>query len=387
MKFLHTADWHLGRYLHGRSLLEDQAHVLEQFIELARAEAVNAVVIAGDVYDRSIPPAEAVALLDEVLSRLVVDCAIPVILIAGNHDSPDRIGFGGRISEGQGLFLRGPLDRLEPVVLADAHGEVAFHPVPYAEPLYARALPGGEAVTDHQSALSHVVGGLREAFVAGRRQVLVGHAFVTGGSESESERPLSVGGSGMVAADTFDGFDFVALGHLHRPQAVGSERIQYSGSLLKYSFNEVDHAKSVSVVEINGKDAPAVRRVPLTPRRDVRIIRGTLQELLTSPDPALSRDDYLRADLTDTNPLLDPMARLREVYPNMLELQFVQAASGSGGARASGDHRQRQPADLFQAFYREVMQEELGDAELAAFKTSLGALGPDDARSETGVAA
>lgn len=387
MKFLHTADWHLGRYLHGRSLLEDQAHVLEQFIELARTEAVDAVVIAGDVYDRSIPPAEAVALLDAVLSRLVVDCGIPVILIAGNHDSAERIGFGGRISEGQGLYLRGTLNRLEPVVLADAHGEVAFYPLPYVEPLYARALPGGEAVTDHQSALNHIVSGLRETFVPGRRHVLVGHAFVTGGSESESERPLSVGGSGMVAADTFAGFDFVALGHLHRPQAVGYECIHYSGSLLKYSFNEVDHAKSVSVVELNGEEAPAVRRVALTPLRDVRILRSTLQGLLTAPDPTLSREDYLRADLTDNSPLLDPMARLREVYPNMLELQFVQATIEGGGARAAGDHRQRQPADLFQAFYRDVMQEELGKAELDAFKASLGALETDEAMPTVGVAA
>lgn len=387
MKFLHTADWHLGRYLHGRSLLEDQAHVLDQFVELARDEAVDAVVIAGDVYDRSIPPAEAVALLDEILSRLVVDCAIPVILVAGNHDSAERIGFGGRISEGQGLFLRGPLDRLEPVVLAGHHGEVAFYPVPYVDPLYARALPGGEAVTDHQSALSHLVGSLRKTFVPGRRHVLVGHAFVTGGSESESERPLSVGGSGMVAADTFEGFDFVALGHLHRPQAVGSERIHYSGSLLKYSFNEVDHAKSVSVVELNGEYGPSVRRVALMPLRDVRIVCGTLQELLACPDPGFSREDYLRADLTDTSPLLDPMARLREVYPNMLELQFVQTVSEGGGARAAGDHRQRQPADLFQAFYRDVMQEELGEAELDAFRASLGSMVTDEGMPAAGVAA
>jgi DNA repair protein SbcD/Mre11 len=216
VRFLHTADWHLGRYLHGTSLLDDQAHVLETFVELARSEHVDAVVIAGDVYDRAVPPADAVSLLDDVLSRLVVGAGIPVIVIAGNHDSAERIGFGGRIFERQRLLLRGALDKLDPVVLTDKHGEVAFHPLPYAEPTFVRALPGAEAVTDHQSAMSRMVGLLRAQRKAGQRNVLVGHAFVAGGSESESERPLSVGGSGMVAVDTFDGFDFVALGHLHR---------------------------------------------------------------------------------------------------------------------------------------------------------------------------
>ncbi|MCX7160470.1 MAG: exonuclease SbcCD subunit D [Proteobacteria bacterium] len=230
MKILHSADWHLGRYLHGASLLEDQRLILEQFVDLARSEQVDVVVIAGDIYDRAIPPSEAVALLDSVLTRLVVDAGIPTIVIAGNHDSAERIGFGGRIFAQRGLTLRGTLNNLSPVVLSDAHGEVAFHPLPYVEPLFARHLPGGEDVTDHQSAMTHLMSLLKAQRVPGQRNVLVGHAFVTGGSESDSERPLSVGGSGRVGADSFDGFDFVALGHLHRPQSIGSDRIQYSGS-------------------------------------------------------------------------------------------------------------------------------------------------------------
>ena len=161
MKILHTGDWHLGRYLHGVSLLEDQAHVLAQLVELARSEKVDAVIIAGDVYDRSVPPADAVAVLDDVLSRLVVGAGIPVILIAGNHDSPERIGFGGRIFGKQGLSLRGTLEDLSPVVLTDTHGTLAIHPVPYVEPVFARALPGGKEVSDQQSAMTHVMSILR----------------------------------------------------------------------------------------------------------------------------------------------------------------------------------------------------------------------------------
>ena len=378
MKILHTADWHLGRYLHGVSLLDDQKHVLNQLVDLACSEEVDVVIIAGDIYDRSVPPADAVRLLDDVLARLVLEAEIPVILIAGNHDSAERIGFGGRIFEKQGLILRGTLIDLSPVVLSDEHGEVAFHLLPYVEPIFARALPGGEDVKDHQSATTHAVSMLRAQQSPGQRNVLIGHAFVAGGGESESERPLSVGGSGMVTADTFDGFDFVALGHLHRPQTVGSDRIHYSGSLLKYSFNETDHFKSVSLVEIGADGVPEIRAVTLSPRHDLRIITGTLNDLLNQPSQKHSRDDYLCAQLTDTNPVLEPMVRLREVYPNMMELQYARLAVGNAGAREGGDHRRRQPSDLFKAFYRDMIGEDIGEPELGVFNETAAAVAGND---------
>ncbi len=370
MKFLHTGDWHLGRHLHGVSLIADQAHVLDQFVNLARSEAVDAVIIAGDVYDRSVPPAEAVSLLDDVLSRLVVDAGIPVIVIAGNHDSPERIGFGGRIFSQQRLTLRGSLHDLSPVHLTDAHGTVAVHPLPYVEPTFARALAGGEAVFDQQSAMAHTLAIVRAQRQPGHRNVLVGHAFVAGGTPSESERPLSVGGSGAVTLDLFAGFDYVALGHLHRPQTVGSNRVHYPGSLLKYSFNEVDHSKGVTLVEIGADGVPLLRSIALQPRRDVRIIKGSLDDLLRWPAPALSRDDYLCAHLTDPGPVLEPMARLRAVYPNMMELRFDRSGNGDPAARAGGDHRQRSPADLFRAFYRDVVGDDIGDAAIDVFNQS-----------------
>lgn len=379
-RILHSGDWHLGRQLHGHSLLDDQDYLLRRFVQLAREEQVDAVVIAGDVYDRSVPPADAVALLDEVLANLVAEARIPVVVIAGNHDGAERIGFGGRILAGGGLHLRGTLRDLSPITIDGAHGPLAIHALPYVEPLFARELPGGEAVSDHQAATAHAVDLLRARRVVGRRNLLVGHAFVTGGGESESERPLSVGGSGHVSADTFEGFDYVALGHLHRPQDI-SPRIRYAGSLLKYSFNEADHRKGVSLVDIAADGVPTVRHVPLTPRRDLRIVTGTLADLLERPDPSLARSDYLSARLTDLDPVLDPMARLRAVYPNMMELQFARPRFGDAAAHAGGDHRRRDPLDLFQAFYRDMTQQDLDDPGRAAFQDGLRVLVDEEARA------
>ncbi len=375
MRFLHTADWHLGRSFHQASLVEDQAHVLNQLVELAIRERLDAVVIAGDVYDRAVPPADAVVLLDDVLARLVLGAGIRVVLIAGNHDRPDRVGFGGRVAEKQGLAMRGTLTHLAPVVFDDAFGQVALHPLPYVEPAFARRLPGVQEASDHQSAVSSVMSLLRSQWVPGQRNVLVGHAFVAGGSESESERPLSVGGSGAVSAATFDGYDFVALGHLHRPQSVGRESIQYSGSLLKYSFNEVDHTKSVSLVEVGQNGATSVQRVSLSPRHDVRIVKGTMAELLATPRGDNSSRDYVRAVLMDRDPVLDPLGRLREVFPNVLELQFGRDSDAGGGTpKSAQDHRERSPDDLFKAFHRDMLGEEIDEAALHVFHAAAQAV-------------
>jgi len=307
-----------------------------------------------------------------------------VVLVAGNHDSPDRIAFGGRVAQRQGLVLRGTLEHLDPVIFEDAHGPVAVHPVPYLEPAFVRdavSLEEARAVQDHPSATQAILARLQADRSRYRRNVLVGHAFVSGGTESESERPLTVGGSGAVPHTCFDGFDYVALGHLHRPQSVGRSAVQYSGSLLKYSFNEVDHAKSVSVVDLDATGAVQIERVALAARRDVRIVTGPLAALLQSPQPGVSREDYLRVVLTDPDPVLDPIGRLREVYPNLMELQFArlagagaqaggpEEASPAGGPPGAGrrDHRQRTPEDLFRAFYREMLGEDLDEAALEVF--------------------
>ncbi|MFU2487203.1 exonuclease SbcCD subunit D [Thauera sp. WH-1] len=374
MRFLHSADWHLGRVYHGVSLLDDQAHVLQQFVRIAADTRPDAILLAGDIYDRSVPPAEAVRLLDLVLSELVLELKIPVVMIAGNHDGPDRLAFGAGLLQRAGLTVRGPVEPdAPPLVLRDAHGEVEIHALPYAEPALVRSVCGDDAIADHHAALAAQTTAVRAARVAGRRTVVVAHAFVLGGTESESERPLSVGGSGAVGAEVFDGFDYVALGHLHRPQAVGgtgteawrSARIQYSGSLLKYSFAEADHAKSVNLVELDAAGGCRVERIPLVPRRDLRILEGELAALIAAAGTDAARDDYVLARLADRGALLDAMGKLRSAYPNALAIERP-ALTGDGPGRAPADHRRTRLQDLFASFHQETTGLALEPAAQAA---------------------
>ncbi|ANQ83290.1 exonuclease SbcD [Azoarcus olearius] len=374
MRFLHTADWHLGRVYHGVSLLEDQAHVLRDFVRLAGETRPDAILIAGDVYDRSVPPADAVRLLDETLTELVVGLAIPVVLIAGNHDGPDRLAFGASLLGRAGLTVRGPVDAsVAPVRLRDAHGEVAIYPLPYAEPALVRSAFGEEALADHHAALGAQLRAIRAAHAAGTRSVVVAHAFVLGGSESESERPLSVGGSGAVGAELFAGFDYVALGHLHRPQQAGGEHIHYSGSLLKYSFAEAGHAKSVNLVEMDAAGRCTVERVALAPRRDLRIVEGTLADIIAGAAADPGRDDYLLARLSDSGALLDAMGKLRTAYPNALAIERPLHA-GDGPGRAAADHRRIRIEDLFASFYAETAGHPLEAEAIATVQRIVGAI-------------
>ncbi len=397
MRFLHSADWHLGRVYHGVSLLEDQAHVLQQFVRLAADTRPDAVLLAGDIYDRSVPPAEAVRLLDLVLEQLVLELKIPVVMIAGNHDGPDRLAFGSGLLQRAGLVVRGPIERdAAPLVLRDADGEVEIHALPYAEPASVRSAWGDDGIADHHAALAAQTAAVRAARVPGRRVVVVAHAFVQGGAESESERPLSVGGTGAVGAGVFDGFDYVALGHLHRPQAIGakragaglgagvgadagvadaadtaapwrSARIHYAGSLLKYSFAEADHAKSVNLVDMDAEGRCTVERVALTPRRDLRILEGELAALVAAAATDPAREDYVLARLTDQGALLDAMGKLRGAWPNALAIERP-TLIGDGPGRASADHRRTRIQDLFASFHQETTGVALAPAAQAALE-------------------
>jgi len=359
MKFLHTADWHLGRQFHNVSLLEDQAHVLDQFVSLATESAVDAVVIAGDVYDRAVPPASAVSLLNEVLERLVLDAGIPVIMIAGNHDSPERLAFGKRVLTAGGFHVYGPLASVaDPIVLSDTHGAVHFCPIPYADPAAVRLHLADESIHGHEASVGALAAQLRARVPASTRSVAIGHCWVTGGKESESERPLTVGGTGEVGATCFDGFHYTALGHLHRPQELEQD-VHYSGSLLKYSFSEVDHRKSVSLVDLDANGSVQVERIPLSPRRDVRVIEGALDELLKGPSDGESRDDYLLVRLSDQKAILDAIGKLRQVYPNVLHLERPGLQAGRSADLKGGEHLKRSEVDLYKAFYQEVTGNEL----------------------------
>lgn len=374
MKFLHTADWHLGRLFHGVHLTQDQEYVLEQVVQLVKEAKPDALLVCGDVYDRAVPPPEAVSLLDDVLSRIVLGCRVPVLLIAGNHDSPDRLEFGSELLAAQGLHVVGWPGQPVPVVLGDEDGPVYFCPLPYAEPGVARERLRDDSVCDHEQALAGLALRARQRVPAGARSIALAHAFVAGGLCSDSERPLSVGGTGSVRPDIFSGFDYVALGHLHRPQRAGDERLHYAGSLLKYSFSEIGQPKSLSLVELLPGGGFALERIPLHPRRDLRRLEGHLDDILAGRVPAGDPEDYLVVSLLDRTPLLDAMERLRQRFPNVLHLErpgLLQAGELSG---RDGDHRVAAPEDLFAAFFSQVTGEALCEAEAAAFSEVVGTL-------------
>jgi exonuclease SbcD len=382
---LHTADWHLGRILFGVHLTEDQAVLLDQLVALAREAAVDVVLIAGDVYDRAVPPAEAVALLSDTLDRLVRQVGCQVVLCAGNHDSPRRLGFCAEVLRGLGLHIFGPpAAEPRPVVLPLDEQLGLIFGLPFVEPLLARealADPGladHNAVVHHQTAACRQVAANAQARANGRRirSILVSHAFVVGGRESESERPLSVGGAGTVAVDCFEGFDYVALGHLHRPQAVVAGRVEYSGSLFKYSFAETDHTKTVQLVEFGARGEARIERLALAPRRDVRVLQGRLSEILAAAEHDERRDDYVLADLTDEDILRAPMEQVRTRYPNVLHVNRPGLAPPGPGP--GPDRRKLGPAELFAQFYRERRDRELSAQQSAAFAQVVESLMADE---------
>ena len=354
MCFIHTSDWHIGRQFHNVSLLEDQRHILDQLIEIIRREQVDALLISGDVYDRSVPPAAAVALLDDVIDQVNREIGIPVILIAGTHDSGDRLSFGSRQLAAAGVHITGILAaEPSPVVLSDASGEVAFYGLPYADPATVRAKLDVEAHS-HDEAMQVLTDQIRTHNDKQRCCVVMAHCFVKGGDESDSERPLSIGGVDRVSTAHFYDFHYVALGHLHGPQYRSAEHIRYSGSILKYSFSEEHHRKSVTLVELDADGECTLQKLPLTPIRDMRVIEGYLDELLEAGKTDAHADDYLMVRLMDTHAILDVMNKLRDVYPNVLHLERPALAEGGERKRAGSDHLQRGEMPMFQDFYQQM---------------------------------
>lgn len=323
MRFLHTSDWHLGRSFHRVSLLDAQAAFLDHLVASALTHEVDAVLVAGDVYDRAVPPLSAVELFDRALHRLA-EARVPTVMISGNHDSARRLGVGAGLIDHAGIHLRtDPARCATPVVLADAHGDVAFYGLPYLEPALVReefkaAKAGHEAVLT--AALDRVRADLARRS-DGTRSVVLAHAFVAGGAASDSERDITVGGVSAVPTGTFDGVDYVALGHLHGAQAL-TERVRYSGSPLAYSFSESDHRKTMWLVDLGPGGEIDATRIDCPVPRPLARVRGALADLLD--DPALTRHEeaWIEATLTDPVRPADPMARLSERFPHTLSLVF-----------------------------------------------------------------
>jgi DNA repair protein SbcD/Mre11 len=363
MRFIHTGDWHLGKLLRDRSLTDDQQFALAGLVDLAESVQADAVVVSGDVFDRAVPPVPAVGLLDEVLGELTLGLGVPVIMIAGNHDSPVRLQYLGGLVGQVGLHVVGEVGP-EPrgVAVTGRDGvDVVFWPLAYTDPETARGALGRADIHTHAAVLAAHLESVRERTDDSARHVVIAHAFVSGALSCESERPLTVGGTGEVPADLFAGFDYVALGHLHRPQRAG-EHLQYAGSLLKYSFDEADHHKSVSVVELGTGGPPVIEQRQLPVRRDLRRVSGTFAEVMEHPDDSL-REAYLEVVLTGGEAILDPMERLRAVYPNILSLRREGLSALDAEASDRPAVRGRSTRDLFAEFFAEVTTEPLSQVQ------------------------
>ncbi len=364
MRILHTSDWHLGRIFHSIHLTDDQAYLLDQVVNLIPETKPDVIVIAGDIYDRSVPPVEAVKLLDETLSRILLDYRVPIVLLGGNHDSPERLSFGNQLLKRAGLHIVSQISSdLGPLVFHDKYGEVHFCAVPYAEPVLVRERLGLPDISDHNQAMLALVQHIVRNIPSNARKIAVAHAFVTGGQTSESERPLSVGGAGNIDAGCFDGFNYVALGHLHQPQGLAGEHIRYSGSLMKYSFSEAAHRKSINLVELDREGKTAVESISLSPRRDLRCIEGYLSDILKGPQNGENQNDYLMVTLKDQGAIYDAIGQLRQVYPNILHIERPCLTVDGYLSRPAGDYRKLSELELFGSFYEQVTGEDFGEEQ------------------------
>ncbi|MFM9413680.1 exonuclease SbcCD subunit D [Peptococcus simiae] len=371
MKLFHLGDLHIGKKVNGFDLLEDQAVVLDQVLDQVRLEKPDALLLAGDLYDRRNPNPEAVHLFDRFLARVVLEEGVPTLAIGGNHDSGDRLNFASGILAHAGLYLAGQLTLPVPVVrLTDAHGPVDFHLLPYADgPLLAH-LDEAYAGLAYPDAMADLLARLPMDPAA--RQVLIAHGMVAyaGGdlAESDSERELTVGGTEYWTADALGVFDYVALGHLHRPQTAGAPHIRYAGSLLPYSFSEENHAKSISVIELDESGYAGTRLLPIQPRHAMHTVRGQLADILAGLPQGVAGDDYLRIVLTDQGDVLDAMARLRKVYPNVMTLEReIRPETGGSTAITYSRAKGLNPVDYATIFYEEMTGEPADEAIRAIF--------------------
>lgn len=367
MKFLHTADLHIGKKIFELSLIEDQKHILQQITDIAVKENVDAVLIAGDVYDRAVPSTEAVSLLDDFLTGLQ-EKGIPVIMISGNHDSPERVSFADAILEKQGLYIAGNYQEpLKTVVLEDEYGPVHFVCMPFVKPAVTGTSTGAEAV-------EHMLSALPMTLSMRQRYVLLTHYFVTGEHGetpelSDSETDVNVGGLDSVPASYFQNFCYVALGHIHKPQHIGEGHVYYSGSPLKYSFSEEMGEKSVNIVELNETGVEEVTKYPLKPLREMRCLKGKLEELMRPEILAENADcleDYIQVTLTDEEELIDPIGTLRSAYPNVLQLLLEKKIAQQEQQYENGLSCERKStAELFGEFYEMLKGEPLDEKRLA----------------------
>lgn len=362
MRFLHTADWHIGKIVHEQSMLADQAYILEQLIEQVEEYEVDAVLMAGDLYDRSLPPKEAVSLVNQTLSRLINELEVPVFIIAGNHDSNERIEYLSGVAEAKQLYMEGTLKAYTRKVSLK---ETDIYMMPYADHVLIRQALDQPEIRTIEEAVAAQVEQITSSdeFDRSRINMVMFHGYVISGSrtsleESDSERPLSIGTAEWIDQSIFDAFDYVALGHLHKGQKVGSNRIRYSGSPLKYSKSEAAHQKKSFIIDID-RDSLEVTPVPLIPKRDMRIVRGAFDDLMQQD----WSDDYIFIELTDDMFIQDAMSRLRGQFPQILGLEYVnlRADQSTYQTARSQDLKRQSIESLFSDFFEQYTEHTLDE--------------------------
>ncbi len=359
---MHLADLHLGKRVNGFSMMEDQEYILNRILEIMEEEQPDGLLIAGDVYDKTIPPAEAVRLMDDFLTA-VAEKNVPVFLISGNHDSAERVAFGHQLMQGSGIWISPVYDgTIRHHTLEDRWGEVNIYLVPFLRPSVVRSFFPDAEIGDYTDALQTILEGLQ--LDTSQRNVVLAHQFVTAAGalpETCDSEQLSVGGLDRVDGSVFSPFDYTALGHLHGPQRVGSETIRYAGSPLKYSFSELHQKKSVTVAELREKGKTEIRQIPLQPRREMIELRGTFEEILAEArQKGEPRTDYYHMILTDETDVVDALSRLREFYPNIMLLDYDNRRTRSQKEVEQLDRvEERTPGELFAALYEQQNGQEM----------------------------
>lgn len=384
MKIFHTADWHLGKLVQGVSMTVDQQHILQQFIEEIQKEKPDVIIIAGDLYDRSVPPTEAIHLLNTTLKRILIDEKTPIVAIAGNHDSATRLNFGSDLMKASGLHMVGHLEKtIEPVILYDEYGEVHFYLVPFAEPSTVRAIYEDDSITTHEAAMAKIIEHIKLNLDNTKRNIIVAHAFITKDgmpelNTSDSERKLTIGGTECINSALFEPFCYTALGHLHQAHFVANDTIQYAGSPLKYSESEVTHKKVFLIVDLQENGDIAIEKRLLTPRHELRIVTGMLDDILQHK----RNEDYVFVKLTDEQYVKGAVEVVRTVYPNALHIERTAVYRQLEQQTATMSRVQMNDSELFELFYTDITGKPLSDETKAIYTEVLQQLADSDRESQ-----
>lgn len=368
MKIIHLADLHIGKRVNEFSMIDDQKHILNQILEIIDKEKPDAVIIAGDVYDKQVPSIEAVELLDSFISD-ISKRKTTTFIISGNHDSAERLAFGSSLMAMGKIYISPVYNgKISKYTLKNDFGSANFYLLPFVKPNHVKRFFPDEKIESYTDAIRVVVDNLK--LDTSEINILIAHQFVTGASRTESEE-ISVGGLDNVNASVFEDFDYVALGHIHRPQKIGTERIRYCGTPLKYSFSEVSDTKSVSIIEINSKEDFNLRTIPLIPKRDMRKIRGTYEELITKTSyENTNTDDYIHVTLTDEFNVVDAIQKLRVIYKNIMKLEYDNMRTRESRKINLDDMviENKNPLEIFSEFYKLQNNQEMDDEQKEIIK-------------------